>query len=293
MLVFNSKLLFFRVYVVVMKISILRKIYPYLNSHQKNIKWRSLTDEEFERSLKDYQVIANCFEDATRYALIKSNKGRELLRKRFKIQKNASIDPAYKIQLSANDKKKEIYKATPLDYYGGYFKLYREYSDSPDGLASFDYSDSKLGLGVNIAVSKFVNKHPLMKPVLSRLYMFPAIVNRNCEYNKPSNAFKWFTGINPISIGENSINLNLRKNKKDVFDIFNKLGNLKSTDYSFVAVTGLRKIKDISSWHTVPINSVNLSDRTIEIINKRTNKITKISFDEFINNFKAIVGIKW
>ena len=276
-----------------MKISILRKIYPYLNFNQKNIKWRSLTDDEFERSLKDYQVIANCFEDATRYALIKSDKGRELLRKRFKIQKNASIDPAYKIQVNVDENKKEIYKATPLDYYGGYFKLYREYSDSPEGLASFDYSDSKLGLGVNIAISKFISKHPLMKPILTRLYMFPAIVNRNCEYNKPSNAFKWFTGINPISIGEDSFNLNLKKNKEEVLDILNKIGNSKSKDYSFVAVTGLKKIKEISPWHTVPINSVNLSDKTIEIINKRTNKITKITFDEFINNFKAIVGIKW
>ncbi len=276
-----------------MKISILRKIYPYLNFNQKNIKWRSLTDDEFERSLKDYQVIANCFEDATRYALIKSDKGRELLRKRFKIQKNASIDPAYKIQVNVDENKKEIYKATPLDYYGGYFKLYREYSDSPEGLASFDYSNSKLGLGVNIAISKFISKHPLMKPILTRLYMFPAIVNRNCEYNKPSNAFKWFTGINPISIGEDSFNLNLKKNKEEVLDILNKIGNSKSKDYSFVAVTGLKKIKEISPWHTVPINSVNLSDKTIEIINKRTNKITKISFDEFMNNFKAIVGIKW
>ena len=276
-----------------MKISILRKIYPYLNFNQKNIKWRSLTDDEFERSLKDYQVIANCFEDATRYALIKSDKGRELLRKRFKIQKNASIDPAYKIQVNVDENKKEIYKATPLDYYGGYFKLYREYSDSPEGLASFDYSNSKLGLGVNIAISKFISKHPLMKPILTRLYMFPAIVNRNCEYNKPSNAFKWFTGINPISIGEDSFNLNLKKNKEEVLDILNKIGNSKSKDYSFVAVTGLKKIKEISPWHTVPINSVNLTDKTIEIINKRTNKITKITFDEFINNFKAIVGIKW
>ena len=256
-----------------MKISILRKIYPYLNVNQKNIKWRSLTDEEFERSLKDYQVIANCFEDATRYALIKSDKGRELLRKRFKIQKNASIDPAYKIQVNVDEYKKEIYKATPLDYYGGYFKLYREYSDSPEGLASFDYSDSKLGLGINIVISKFISKHPLMKPILSRLYMFPAIVNRNCEYNKPSNAFKWFTGINPISVGENSLNLNLKKNKEDVIKILKKIGNSKSTDYSFVAVTGLKRFKEISPWHTVPINSVNLSDKTIEIINKRTNKI--------------------
>ena len=276
-----------------MKISILRKIYPYLNFNQKNIKWRSLTDEEFERSLKDYQVIANCFEDATRNAHIKSDKGRELLRKINKKKKNASIDPAYKIQVNVDENKKEIYKATPLDYYGGYFKLYREYSDSPEGLASFDYSDSKLGLGVNIAISKFISKHPLMKPILTRLYMFPAIVNRNCEYNKPSNAFKWFTGINPISIGEDSFNLNLKKNKEEVLDILNKIGNSKSKDYSFVAVTGLKKIKEISPWHTVPINSVNLSDKTIEIINKRTNKITKISFDEFMNNFKAIVGIKW
>ncbi len=275
-----------------MKISILRKIYPYLNANQKNIKWRSLTNEELERSLKDPQVIANCFEDATRYALIKSNKGREILRKKFKIQKNAQIDPAYKIILHTN-KKEKVFKATAYDYYGKYFNLYSEYSDNPKGLSSFNYANSKLGLGINIAISKLISKHPLMKPFLSRLYLFPIIVNRNCEYNKPSNAFKWFTGKKAINIGENSLNINLTKERNKVLKLLNELGQKKDNEYSFVAITGLKKFKNISPWHTVPILSVDKNTQTINVINKRTNQISQLNFEEFINNFKAIVGIKW
>ena len=275
-----------------MKLSILRKIYPYLSSDVKNIKWRSLSKSELERAMSDKQIIANCYDEATRYALLASEKGREILSKRIKIEKDAITNPAYKIKLNMNGKEKS-YRATKLDYFGNHISLFRDFSSNPLTLPSFDYSNSRLSLGVSIAIRKMVRNNPLMKPFLSRLFMFPIIVNRACEYNKPSNAFKWFTGQKPISYGEDSLKLNLKSQKKEVLELLNSFGKKTSKDYSFVAVTGINKVKGISSWHTLPILSVDSDKQVVKVLNKRTNFKTNIPFDLFINKFKAIVGIHW
>ena len=275
-----------------MKISLLRKIYPYLNHNMKNIKWRSLTDEEIFRAKNDIQVIANCFDEATRYSLWNSEKGRDILKKRIKIQKDAQMDPAYKITLNIDGKNK-TYKALLKDYMGADFDLYKEYSDNSFGLSSFNYSNSKLSLGMNIAIRKMVKQHPFMKPLLSRLYMFPLIKNRACEYNKPSNAFKWFTGKAPLGIGESDLKLNLKGHKDEVLSLLKELGNKDSKDYSFVAVTGNKKVKGIDKWHCLSILNVNNKTEMVKVLNKRTNYKTNIPFDAFVNQFKSIVGIKW
>ncbi len=275
-----------------MKISILRKIYPYLPKNQKNIKWRNLTDAELDRSMSDKQMIANCYDEATRYALLASEKGRTTLKKRFKIEKNAQFDPAYKLKLNVNGKE-EIYKATKQDYFGREFSTYKEYSPNPIGLSSFNYEDSRLSLGVNIAINKLISKHPSLKPIISRLYMFPIIRNKNCEYNKPSNAFKWFTGKTPISYGEDIKSLTLKKYETDVLNLLKELGNKNPKEYSFVAVTGSLKVSKLDKWHTMPIIGINPTNKTIQLLEKRTNTKYDITFKEFIEKFKAICGIKW
>lgn len=275
-----------------MKLSLLRKIYPCINHANKNIKWRSLTNEELDRAMKDPQMIANCYDEATRYALLASEKGRDFIRKRIKIEKDGCLDPAYKTKLNINGKE-EVYRATKLDYYSSSRDLYCDYSLDEHGLRSFNYENSRVGLGVSIAIKKMVAKHPFMKPFLSRMYMFPIIKNRNCEYNKPSNAFKWFTGKTPISYGEDMTSFSLKKHKDNVLDLLNDLGKSDTKDYSFVAVTGSKEIKDISSWHTLPIVNVNLKNRQVTVLNKRTHEKIDVGFDDFVNKFKAIVGIKW
>ena len=77
-----------------MKISTLRKVYPYLYRENRNVKWRKLTDSEFETSKNQLQKIANCFDEATRYALLNSTKGKEYLRNRIRIQKGNYHFPA-------------------------------------------------------------------------------------------------------------------------------------------------------------------------------------------------------
>ena len=41
-----------------MKTNLLRKVYPKLASGIKNVKWRRLTDDELNKSMKQPQIIA-------------------------------------------------------------------------------------------------------------------------------------------------------------------------------------------------------------------------------------------
>lgn len=274
-----------------MKLSTLRKIYPYLSRQVKDKKWRPLTDAELDRSMKDKQIIANCYDEAVRYSLLASEKGRAMLKKRVMIERDAILDPSYKVILNVNGKD-EIYRATRRDYYGGHSSLYDNFSKDGRGLSCFNYDDSRLSLGVSIAIRKMIRRHPSMKPFLSRLHYLGIAVNRACEYNKPSNALRWFTGKEPTAIGESGINLNLKGHKEEVKTILKSLGEKTPKDYSFVALTGPLKYKGISGWHCLSVVGVNNKTEKISLINRRTNFVTKVSFDDFINRFKALVGIE-
>ena len=274
-----------------MKIGLLRKIYPLISNHSKNIKWRSLTDKELDATMQNPQMIANCFDEATRYSLLSSTKGRDLLKKRIKIEKGAMTDQTYKIRFNV-DGKDETYRTTKADYWGKYYGLNKDYNGCKKEFIAPDKPIS-LNLGVSIAISKMVSRHPSQKPLISRLYGQPMFVNRNCEFNRPSNAFKWLTGIEPTNIGEKSIKLTLKSQKKEALQTLNELGNASSKDYSFVALSGHKKTHGIPTWHCLPVIDVNNKNKTVTILNKRTNKQVVMSFDKMIDSFKALVGINW
>ena len=106
-----------------MKLSLLRKYYPFLHQTQKNIHWRPITDAEIQASTKDFQVLANCYEESVRHVLALTPKGEEMLKKRIKISTDSQKEPAYKIKYNVNGKE-EIYRADKADYYGKFWKIY-------------------------------------------------------------------------------------------------------------------------------------------------------------------------
>src|SRR5574344_2492976 len=274
-----------------MKISALRKIYPMLKETSKNIKWRSLTDKELDEAMKSKQIVANCYDEATRYVLLGSEKGRDLLRKRIKIQKGTDVDQAYKFKLNVNGKD-EIYRATQKDYLGKYYDVYKDYfGKNEEDL--FKSHPIRLSLGVNVGVGKMISKHPEQKSFFSRLYLYPLFRNRSFEFNKPSNAFKWFTGKTPVAIGESDLKNNLKNHRAEVYETLNELGKSTNKDYSFVAISGFNKPTGGAKWHCYPIVGVDNKKQTITVLNKRTNMGITLGFDKAIETFKAIVGIDW
>ena len=271
-----------------MRISLLRKIYPSLDNGMKNIKWRKLTDKELDLSMNQYQVIANCYDEAVRFSLLNTKQGREMIKSRIKIERDAVIDPSYKTKLNIKGKE-EVYRATKADYYGK--------GICADIYNNYRYADGyirppRLSIGVSCAIQKMINKHPSMKPFSSKIYMLGLIKNRACEFNKPSNAFRWFTGKEPIAIGEKGINISLKKHKDEVKTLLQELSETSCDDYSFVAVSGYKKYKDIHRWHCLPIIGINKETQELKLLDKHDFSETDVPFDEFIKNFKAIVGVK-
>lgn len=270
-----------------MKVKFLRKLYPYINSGKKNIRWRRLTDAELDMAMREEQRLCTCYSESTRYALLSTDKGRELLRKRIMIEKDGSLEPSYKIKLNVNGKD-ETYRTDRYDYFGKYMRLYEEYYEGPLSFLNENNKRVNISLAMNIAISKMIAKHPTMKSVFSRIYKFPLIRNTRSEFNKPSKAFEWFTGKPPIAIGENSLNLNLKKDAPAVFSILNSFEKGKS---SFVVMSANKKINEIDKWHCLPVTNVNREAKTVDLLNKRGNIASTFSFDDIINNFKAIIGM--
>lgn len=272
-----------------MRISYLRKIYPYLTDAKKNIRWRNITDAELDFANKEHQLIANCYSESVRHSMCLTNKGREILKKRIKLEKGETQDPAYKISLS-NEGVNEVYRTDRIDYYGKYWELVNEYSGGCLVMLNEDAKLARLSIAFDIAISKFVAKHPMAKPIMSRLYLFPLIKNRRCEHNLPSNAYRWFTGKEPNVIGEAEFSTNLKKHKAEVYDVFE---NFDSTKDSYVLLTGFNKLPDVDKWHCLPIVNVDKENKVVHLLNKRFNTKHCFSYDEIVNKFKGLVGMRF
>jgi len=248
-----------------MKLAMLKKIYPYLNNNLKHHKWRKLTNAELDSLMAEKQIVSNCYDVAVRYSLLNSNKGREFLKKNLKVSKNLNDINACKITFNIKNQKKS----------------YKTISDG----------SKTLGEMITSTVGKMIKNNPLQKPWISRLGRFG--FSKSYEFNKPSNAFHWYTGKQTISIGENDLNLSLKKRKEDVINLLNKLSDQSPKDYSFVAISSWQKNKlnGKKIFHCLPIIGVNKDKKTLQIINKRTDEIINVKFEDFIHKFKAIVGI--
>ena len=273
-----------------MNIKSLRKIYPTIKDCHKNISWRRITDAELEKSLSEKQKICDCYSMAVRYALIKSQKGKEILKKRIWVEKGNSDMPAYKIMLTV-DGKNEVYRVERSDFLGKFFKLFSAYNEIPRGSGNFAQSECEnLNLAIDIATSKMISKHPKEKPWYLRLYAWPN--NKKCEYNRPSKAFEWLTGIKPESVGEDSIKNNLYKGKdlKEVNNILKKIELNNQEDYSYIIMSGYTDL-DLENWHCLPIISV--ENERVKLKNRRSNNFMEVSYKDLIEKLKSIVGINW
>lgn len=254
----------------------------------KFLKWRTIHPEKLEKSLLESQKISNCYDEAVRHSLISSNNGRQRLLQRIETIKDANGTPIYRVSLNINGENK-IFQVNTKDYikYRDIFERYGE--EIPTSSAS---KEPRLSIILNIAINKMLKNHPEQKPFISRLWS-KVLSRQKCEFNKPSNAYKWYTGISPISIGETSMAQTLKSQRDKVIALLKRLGQRSSTDYSFTALSGFVKQPDGHMWHCYPVTNVNLGEQTITLLEKRSLTEMRYSFDEFISNFKAIVGILW
>ena len=247
-----------------MKIQSLRKVYPYINNKIKTKHWRKVTDADLDSLMQEKQVISNCYDVAVRYALLLTEKGREAIKKVLRIATDENGNLTSKITFHIKEKKKTYRSVT---------------------------SDSRtLGESIGSAVGKMIRFNPSEKPLISRLGRFGFA--RFQEFNKPSNAFHWYTGKTAIAIGEDTLRPNLKKERNSVIELLNNIADSKEKK-PFVVISNHKqsKLNGQRRWHCLPILHVDKEKKQLQIINKRTDEIINLSFDELINNFKAIVGL--
>jgi len=262
----------------------------------QNTKWRRMASNEMKQTLKQQQKVCDCYLSATIYALLNSKKGQDIFQKRVFIEKEKNEDPSYKIILSPNGKK-ETYRVSKKDYFGKFFNIYNNYTEEKingkrtgNGLP---VCDNNFHLAIDIAVAKMIKKHPEQKEFILRL--FPSIKythNYLCELNRPSRAFEWLTGISPLKIGESAFG-SLKDNKEEVRELLNELSETPEDEYSFVLLTGAKKPNKVSlSWHCLPLTGFS-KEKSLILYDRHTEVEQKFTFDEIINNFKGIIGIRW
>lgn len=274
-----------------MKLCGIKNLCSAIHEPNKLIRWRAITPEDLQKTLVQPQKISNCYDEAVRHSLIRSTEGEKALLKRIETQKDADGVPIYRVILNINGQNK-IYEVNAEDYskFKYIFERYGEALPTPSAP-----KEPRLSIVLNIAISKMIKRHPTQKPLVSRLYTDTLFCtkNRKCEFNKPSNAYKWYTGISPIAIGETSFAQSLKSQRDKVLAILKRLGQMSPKDYSFTALSGFIKQADGHMWHCYPITDVNLSEQSVTLLEKRSLSAMKYSFDEFISNFKAITGIFW
>ena len=259
-------------------------------------------DETYTEAIKDSkQVFHDCYLVSSLDALSRSTKGTQILRNNIKQKINPQERKELYLQLydtpefteglklslekpsSSNefsctfrniDGIAEIYKVTSED-----LKKYKTVSEK---------QTNPIVRTCEIAMSKLIEEHPSKKAFINRVWKM--FIQKKFEYNFPSCFMEMFTGKKPVSIGEKSINLTLKKYKPEVYNLLTKMGNTEGNNYSFVAGSGLSFDKRIKSFHCFTITHVNNEKQEITLKNKRTNEDLILPFEEFLKKFKYITG---
>ena len=248
------------------------------NNCLKNFSFRNLNEQELDSFSLACQEFSDCYLVSSLEALSKSKKGREILSKNIEIAPKQDdgfcglFGNIIKISFPNINGKKETF-----------FVGAKEMDKNFD---IYYHQKNKILFAVKMSMKKLIKKHFFKKPLISRLVPF----TETFEYNKPSNFLEMFTGKKPIIIAESDVNFNLKKYKKDVFNLLKRMAQTKNSNYSFVVGTGISGFGNIKSWHCLVVDKVDDANKMITLKNKRGNGKYTFSFDELIATFKYIVG---
>lgn len=140
-----------------------------------------------------------------------------------------------------------------------------------------------------ILMNEYLEKYPSQKPLISKLAT-KSYLGDPFEFNKPSNFLKAVTGKQPIIINEGNFKNQLKSKADEALDIFERISKLPREEHSFVTGNGFSRIGKAMPWHCYSLEKVSLKNKLIFILDKRTNQINALSFDEALEKLKFITG---
>lgn len=241
------------------------------------------------------QEFSDCYLVSSLHSLTKSVAGREVLLQNISKAKE-EVSQYYFTEVSSRIKKQGEKNPFLKDVFDVVFKNVKNkeerYLIDAKTIKKYYWIEGKqknsILSSVEMAMQKLVGKHFSKKPLFCRMN-FPFMFE-NFENNKVSNFMEMFTGKKPINLCESKLNINLKHHKKEAFELFERMGRSPCDDFSFVAGTGVKHIGRAKGWHCYVIDKIDLQNKRIFLINKRTNNVERLSFDEALDKLKYIVG---
>lgn len=222
------------------------------------------------------QVFSDCYLVSSLNSLTRNKNGQAILKEN--IQKSViSERPQYKIQF------KNIYDS-PKDIFVSESD-FKELSRTSTNFLDV-YCENKTLKAVEIAMGKIIDNHPFLKSIINRV----ADCEQSFEFNNPSRFFKIFTGKEPTTLNETSLNLTLNKKREKAFQLLEDIEKAKKKQ-SFVAGTSIVHHPKLTNWHCYVLEKVDLKGDKIQLYNQRDNKSFTISTETFIRHFKFLVGL--
>lgn len=247
------------------------------------------------------QVFHDCYLISSLEALSRSSKGRELLCNNIKQEVSPTKSKEFLTTLYNTPqyvKENQLYnKSQPqTDIFSCTFQnangKAKNYQITSEDLIKYkeikEKQENPIVRTCEIAMSKLIKDYPSKKAFINRVWKL--FFQKKFEYNFPSTFMESFTGKKPISIGEKTFTLSLKKYKQETFDLLNKMAKTPDNNYSFVVGSGLSLDKNIKSFHCFTVTNVDSYKKTITIKNKRTNQETVLNYNDFIKKFKYITG---
>lgn len=270
--------------------------------------FKKITGGQIDDIKKTPQVTrSDCYLVSSLKALAKSGFGKKMLKESIKT--NADGD-TFEIQFKKYDDKNS-YQIPKTETY-----------TNVSGRSRFNPIGAVEHASNTLYQDKFSSK-----PAYVRAFTSVATDGMPLEYNIASYFMKNLTGKEPIALGDESL-LSLSSKKEEATALLDKIGDLPMNRHSFVAGSKLMGTKDnIGSMHYYVIKKVDKDKKEVHLVNpryvdmtkensekefeidmrndgvtddaemaklkdkvKNMPKVYKLSYDQFMNNFRSIVG---
>lgn len=282
-----------------------RKLYT--ASRPETEGFKNITGGQIKDILATPQVNrSDCYLVSTLKALAKSGFGKQMLKKSIKTSKDGDT---FEIQFKKYDGKNSYKVADDSLYEGVTDRTRFNPTGAVESAANFLYQE------------KFSSK-----PLYIRAYSGIMVDRLPMEYNVASYCMENLTGKKPISIGDESL-MSLSHKKEEAVALLDRIGELPINRHSFVAGSKLSGTKDnIGTMHYYVLKKVDKDKKEVHLVNpryvdlekgnakqefeedlklaeatpeeilscvedvKNMPKVYKLSYEQFLKNFRSIVG---
>ena len=269
--------------------------------------YKKITGGQIKDILATPQLMrSDCYLVSTLKALAKSGFGKQMLKNSIKTSADGDT---FEVQFKKYDDKNSYTVKNDSTYEG----ITGRHKFNPTG-------------AVESATNYLVQDKFNAKPLTVRISDFFSLEGVPVEYNSASVYMENLTGKKPVSLGDDGF-LSLSHRKEEAVKLLDKIGELPINRHSFVAGSKLFGTKDdIGSKHYYVVKKVDKDKKEVHLVNPRyadltkgniekeieidlkndgcssdsveickneinnMPKVYKLSYEQFLKNFRSLVG---